>query len=106
MAFSMDIYELAAQLRKLKISTTAPIQSPPAFFAIMGWFRKSIKVIAPAWETSIVFGDTRTTTATVGYISLKENKIYVKYAWIDGSHAFMENIAQWIVENTDLVRGN
>jgi len=104
----MDIYELVAKLRKLKMVLYGIGTHAPVNFAIVGWFglKKSIKVIAPAEARSLVFGTTTAETVTAGYISLKGNKIYVKYSWIAGAAALMEEIAQWIVENTDLVRGN
>jgi len=101
----MDIYELTAELRKGEISTLGD----DPFFEIVGWLTKKIEVIGTADVSYYGRKTGQTVTATVGYIKLKGQKIYVQYAdgdGIGGSHNYMDKIAQWVVDNTDLVRGN
>jgi len=105
MAFSMDIYELIAELRKAKISSPGDYPS----FKIVGWLTKKIEVIGTADVSYYGRYTGKTVTATVGYIKLKGQKIHVQYTEgydIRGSHKYMDKIAQWVVDNTDLVRGN
>ena len=101
----MDIYELTAELRKAKLSSFG--DNP--FFEIVGWLTKKIEVIGTADVSYYGRKTGQTVTAPVGYIKLKGQKIHVQYAdgdGIGGSHNYMDKIAQWIVDNTDLKRGN
>jgi hypothetical protein len=101
----MNIYELTAELRKAKISSLGDDPS----FKIVGWLTKKIEVIGTANVSYYGRQTGETVTATVGHIKLKGQKIHVQYTEaydIGGSHKYMDKIAQWIADNTDLVRGN